>query len=87
MRIALRFIALAIMLVAVIGWFTAGGNRGWTRTSEVVRTVDSVTGIEGIEYRKRFAPGIDALGGALLGSLILAGGSFLFRNTRSKQVL
>ncbi len=87
MRIALLSLALAVALVSVVGWFATGGNRGWTRTTEVVRTVDSITGIEGIEYRKRFAPGIDALGGALLGSLVLAGVSFLFKNTRSKQVL
>lgn len=86
MKLALRILTLVVALAAVIGWFATGANRGWTRTTEAVRTVDEVTGIEGIEYRKRLVPGIDALGGALLGAAVLAGASFLFTNKPSKQV-
>jgi hypothetical protein len=60
-------------------WVFAGANRGWTRTSEPRKTLDEVTGIEGITYEKRFVPGLDFLGGALLGGGILAGASLLFR--------
>jgi hypothetical protein len=45
-----------------------------------VKKVDDVTGIEGIEYQRRFVPGLDFLGAAALGAGILAGVSCLFRN-------
>jgi hypothetical protein len=63
-----------------------GFNPGWTRTSVPVKTVDEVTGIEGIQYRKQFVPGLELLAGALLGSGLLAATSLLFRNSQTKQI-
>jgi hypothetical protein len=80
MRRLLQFIALAVVIVAVAVWAATGANRGWTKTSVPKKTLDEVTGIEGITYEKQFLPGVDFLGAALLGAGILTGVSFLFRN-------
>ena len=71
--------------MAAIGfWAASGANRGWTKTSVPTKTLDEVTGIEGVTYEKRFVPGVDFLGAALLGAGILAGVSFLFRNNPTR---
>jgi len=70
-------LALALAGVASLSWLVLGAHRGWTRTSVPVKIVDEITGIQGIEYRKRFVPGVDFLGAALLGAGILAGLSML----------
>ena len=85
MKRTFRILALAIALLAGVAWLGLGANRGWTRTMVPVKTVDSVTGIEGIENRKQFVPGIDLLGGALLTAGVLAGASFIFRNHETNQ--
>jgi len=59
MKRALRIIALLVVLVAVAVWLATGANRGWTKTSVPVKTLDEVTGIEGISYQKKFLPGVD----------------------------
>jgi polyisoprenoid-binding protein YceI len=80
MKRTLQILALVVVLATGIVWLATGANRGWTRTSVEMKTLDEVTGIEGIEYRKRFVPGVDFLGAALLGAGLLAGASLLFRN-------
>ena len=85
MKRTLRLLAAAVAVGALIDWIALGANRGWTRTSVPVKTVDDVTGIEGISYRKQFVPGLELLGGALLGAGLLAGGSLIFRNQPNKQ--
>ena len=79
----LRIIALVLALTAAGAWLASGGNRGWTKTSVPVKTVDEVTGLEAVTYEQRFVPGLDFLGAALLGASLLAGGSFLFRNKQT----
>jgi len=76
---ALRLLALAILLAAIGYWFAAGANRGWTKTSVPIKTVDDVTGIEGVTYQKKFIPGVEFLAAAGVASLLCAGFSFLFR--------
>jgi len=80
MKKLLRIIAVAVALLATATWLATGANRGWTKTSVEKKTVDEVTGLEGITYEKRFSLGLDLLGGALLGAGVIAGVSFLFRN-------
>ena len=77
-RRVLQLVSLAVILAAVALWLVTGANHGWTKTSEPKKTLDQVTGIEGITYEKRFRPGLDFLGVALLGGGILAGASLLF---------
>ena len=76
----LRLTALVLALAATGTWLATGGNRGWTKTTVPKTTVDEVTGLEGVSYERRFLPGLEFLGAALLGASLLAGASFLFRN-------
>ena len=75
----LRILAAVLAFAGVAFWAAAGAHRGWTKTSIPVKRTDEVTGITVDEYQKRFVPGVDFLGAALLGAGILAGASFLFR--------
>ena len=74
----LRILALLLALAAAGTWLATGGNRGWTKTSVPVRTTDEITGIEAVRYERRFLPGLEFLGAALLGASLLGGASFLF---------
>jgi hypothetical protein len=65
-------------------WLARGANRGWTKTSVPVKRTDEVTGITVDDYQKRFVPGADFLGAALLGSGILAGASLLIRKPQTQ---
>lgn len=76
---ALRLLALVLAAAAAVTWLATGANRGWTKTSVPTKTVDEITGLESITYERRFVPGLDFLGAALLGAALLAGGSLLFR--------
>jgi hypothetical protein len=83
-KTVLRAVA-AILILATSGmWLATGANRGWTKTSVPVKRTDEVTGLTVDDYQKRFVPGIDFLGAALLGSGVLAGASFLFRNKQTR---
>jgi hypothetical protein len=73
-----------LMAGAVVFWAAAGANRGWTKTRIPIKTVDAVTGLEGIQWQEKFVPGVDFLGAPLLGAGFLAGVSF-FVPAKSKQ--
>jgi hypothetical protein len=75
----LRTFAMLLFPAAMALWLATGANRGWTKTTVPVKRTDEVTGLTVDDYQKRFVPGVDFLGAALLGSGILAGASFLFR--------
>ena len=79
MRRGLRILAVVIALGAFAFWVAKGANTGWTRNQIEKRTVDEITQIEAITYEKAFVPGIEILGGALLGAGVLAALSFAFR--------
>jgi hypothetical protein len=81
----LRILAAMVALTAVAMWLATGANRGWTKTSVPIQKTDEVTGITVDEYQRRFAPGIDFLGAALVGSAVLLGASFLFRKLEDTQ--
>jgi hypothetical protein len=83
MKRTLRIIALALTLGGAFTWLAAGASRGWTKTSVPIKTLDEVTGIEGVSYERRFVPGLDFLGVTLFGASLLAGASLLFRNQQS----
>jgi len=79
MKRLLQTVALLVALGAITLWAAKGANRGWTKTQVQVKTVDEVTGLDDIRWKDEFVPGVDILGGALLGAGILAGASLLFR--------
>ena len=86
MKLFLRLTSLVVLLAAAVLWLSAGANRGWTKTSVPKKFVDEVTGLDGITYESRFVPGLDFLGGAVLGAGILAGASLLFRTKPNTQL-
>ncbi|HEY9172682.1 MAG TPA: hypothetical protein VI136_10400 [Verrucomicrobiae bacterium] len=81
MRTMTRMLALVTALGCLTWWLAAGANRGWTKTSVPVKTVDAITGLESVSYERRFLPGAEFLGGGLLAAGALAGVSFLFRRS------
>ena len=81
-------VTAALLLVLALGmWLAAGANRGWTKTSVPVKKTDDVTGITVDEYQRRFVPGVDFLGAAVLGAAFLAGASFLFRKPQTQTAI
>lgn len=85
MKKILRIVALLVVLVAAGFWLATGANRGWTKNQVQKKTLDEVTGIEGITYEKKFVPGLDFLGAAAGAAVILTGVSFLCRNKSKTQ--
>lgn len=85
MKRILQTLALLVVLAAATTWMVTGANRGWTKTSVPIKTLDQVTGIEGITYQKKFLPGIDFLGAAFCLSAVLEGASLFFRKPRQNQ--
>ena len=80
MKKVLRIIAVILVVAATGFWLATGANRGWTKNKVEKRTLDEVTGIEGIAYEKKFVPGLDFLVEAAVGAGILTGASFFFQN-------
>ena len=86
MKRTLQILALVVALGGVITWAATGANRAWTKTSVAVKTLDEVTGIEGITYKKKFLPGVDFLGAVLGGAALLGGASCFFRKPKTKPI-
>jgi len=84
MKQPLRIFALIVALGVVAWWFSAGQNRGWTKTSVGTEMVDEITGIEYIEYEDRFVPGVDMLGIGLAVAVVIGGISFFVRGNGAK---
>ena len=77
MKKTLRILAAILLAGSLVFWAAAGANRGWTKTQIPIKTVDTVTGLDGIQWQKKFVPGADFLAAALLGAGVLAGLSLL----------
>ena len=87
MRRMLQILAVVMVVGAALTWAALGANRGWTKTSVPVITVDEVTGIEDRRYEDRFVPGVDFLGGAVLAGGLFMGISLLLSKTpRTKNI-
>jgi hypothetical protein len=82
---ALRILAVLVLLAAGVTWLATGATIGWTKTSVAVKTLDPVTGIDGISYEKKFIAGVDFLGGAAAVAGALAVTSFFFRNKKQTE--
>jgi hypothetical protein len=85
MKRTLQILALVVALGGVAAWAATGANRAWTKTEVQVKTLDEVTGIEGISYQKKFQPGVDFLGVTFGCAALLAGASFFFRKPKTNQ--
>jgi hypothetical protein len=88
MRRILQALAVLTLLWASGFWLVRGANRGWTKTSVPVVSVDEVTGIEGRTYVDRFVPGVDFLGAAAAAGGLMTAASLLLsksRKTKTKE--
>jgi hypothetical protein len=85
MKKIMQLLAVLVLLAAGTTWLATGASHGWTKTSVMVKTLDPVTGIEGISYQKKFLPGVDFLGAAALVAGVLAGTSLFFRNKKQTK--
>jgi len=87
MKKTLRILALLVVLATVATWLATGADRGWTKTSKDVKTLDEVTGIEGITHKPTFIAGVDFLALGFGSATALFASSFFFRkpNTKTKQ--
>jgi hypothetical protein len=85
MKNRLRFVSWLLAAGGLLVWLALGAHVGWTKTSVPVKTFDAVTGIEGIEYQRRFVPGLDLLGGVLLAAGVVGAASCLFSRPNRKQ--
>jgi len=85
MNRTLKLLALLVILAATITWLATGADRGWTKTSKDVKTLDEVTGIEGITHKPTFIAGVDFLALSFGGAAVLFGSSFFFRKPNTKK--
>jgi hypothetical protein len=85
MRKLLRILAGLVLLGGLGLWAATGANTGWTKNRVAINTVDDVTGIEAVRYEEKFVPGIDFVGGIVVGAGALAAVSFAFR-ARKEEV-
>jgi hypothetical protein len=76
----LRLLAATLIIGTLGYWAATGANRGWTKTSVPKKTLDEITGIEGVSYEKKFVPGADFLACAVAAAGVLALVSFFFRS-------
>jgi len=83
-RKTLRRLAVILPLAALAVWLATGASRSiFTRTSDPIKTPDPVTGLDRIEWKPAFVPGLDFLGASALTAAVLAGASFLFRKKKT----
>ena len=85
MKKILNILSLTVLVAAVATWLLTGANRAWTKTSVPVKTLDPVTGIEGITYEPKFLPGVDFLGAAAGMAAVLAGSALIFRTNKTTK--
>lgn len=81
MKTVLRLASLFVALITGALWFFGGMNTGWTKTSQAVKTIDEVTGLEGVTWETHFLPGLDFLGAGLLLALVLVAASLFVRKS------
>lgn len=85
MKRALQILAVVLAVVTLSVWLVKGANMGWTKNRVQVKTVDPITEIEQVEWRDKFLPGVDFLGGGLAGAGALIVGSLFIRKSNKQQ--
>ncbi len=85
MKMVIRAFALVLLIGTVGLWTGLGGRLGWTQTSVPEKRVDPVTGIDFVEYRQGFVPGVEFLALGVGGSFILFAATLFVRITPKSQ--
>ena len=76
---ALRLVSLALAFLGTAIWLFGGPHLGWSRTTERRMLVDDLTGLEYPVIEPKVTLGIDFLGVALVGAVVIFSLSFCFR--------
>ena len=85
MRKILQILALLVVLTAGATWLATGASRGWTKTEVQTETIEPVTEMRVLHTEKKFIAGVDFLGAAFAGAVLLAGASLFFRKPKTNQ--
>lgn len=81
MKVAIRALALIILIATLGSWAALGANLGWTKTSTQEMLVDPVTEIEYPgPIKEAFLPGVEFLALGIGAAIVLFGVSFLIPN-------
>ena len=84
----LRWLALAVVLVALLWWWQAGARVGFWQTQVSVTATDPVTGLSVQEWHPKFVPGIETPALGLGGAVAALAASFFLhrRNPNQKSI-
>lgn len=85
MRMVIRGFALVLLIATVGLWTGLGGRFGWTQTNVPEKRVDPVTGIDFVEYRHGFVPGVEFLTLGVGGAIIIFAATLFVRITPKDQ--
>lgn len=85
MKMVVRVFALVLLIATVGIWTGLGGRLGWTQTSVPEKRVDPVTGIDFVEYRKGFVPGVEFLTLGVGGAILIFAATLFVRITPKDQ--
>lgn len=81
MRGAVRAFALLLLLATAGAWAGLGGNLGWTKNQVPEKRTDPITGIEFVEYRRAFVPGVEFLALGVGGAALIFAATLFVRIT------
>lgn len=79
MRSIFQILSVLLLASALLWWWHAGSNMGWTKTSVQIWKFDEITEISYPETEKRFVPGVDLLAAAAGVSVLLSASGLLLR--------
>jgi hypothetical protein len=84
MKRTLQTLAAVLAFAVVVVWAGKGAHTGWTKNKEQIKTIDPVTEIEQVEWKKVFVPGLDFLGVGLFSAAALAVAARFIRKTANQ---
>jgi hypothetical protein len=85
MKNGLRIAGVVLAVLTLAVWLGTGAHTGWTKTRVTTMKVDPITELEYPEIQDKFVAGVEVLGGGILLSLVLLGGSLMFKSQSTKN--
>ncbi len=85
MKRALQILAVVLAVATVSWWAAKGANTKFTKNRIQVTVIDPVTELPDHKWQEVFIPGIEYLGGGLIGAGALFVGSLFIRKQNKQQ--